>query len=99
MIRPQSYVRAAVAALAIAVSIPSLSFAADASTCTTPVNINTADATVLSECVAGLGPKKADAIVAYRTEHGGKFKSVDELASVKGIGTKRAEKLKPQLTV
>ena len=99
MKRPQSYVRAAVAALAIAVSIPSLSFAADASTCTQPVNINKADAAVLSECVTGLGPKKAEAIVAYRTEHGGKFKSVDEIASVKGIGTKRAEKLKSQLTV
>lgn len=99
MKRPQSYVRAAVAALAIAVSLPSLSFAADASTCTKPVNINKADATVLSECVTGLGPKKAELIVAYRTEHGGKFKTVDELGSVKSIGPKRAEKLKPQLTV
>ncbi len=99
MKRPQSYVRAAVAALAIAVSIPSLSFAADASTCVKPVNLNKADVTILSECVTGLGPKKAEAIVAYRTEHDGKFKSVDEIASVKGIGPKRAEKLKSQLIV
>ena len=96
---PQSYVRAAVAALAIAVSVSSLSFAAESSVCTKPVNINKVDVPVLSECVTGLGPKKAEAIVAYRTEHGGKFKSVDEIAQVKGIGTKRAEKLKPQLTV
>jgi competence protein ComEA len=99
MKRPRSYVRAAIATLAIAVSIPSLSLAADAITCTTPVNINKADASVLSECVTGLGPKKAEAIVAYRTEHGGKFKSVDEIAFVKGIGSKRAEKFKSQLTV
>lgn len=99
MKRPQSYVRAAVVALALAVSLPSLSFAAEASTCTKPVNLNKADATVLNDCVTGLGPKKAEAIVAYRTEHGGKFKTVDEIASIKGIGAKRAEKLKPQLTV
>lgn len=99
MKRPLTYVRAAIVTLAIAASIPSLSFAADASECTKPVNLNKADSVTLSKCVAGLGPKKAEAIVAYRTEHGGKFKSVDEIASIKGIGQKRAEKLKPQLTV
>lgn len=98
MKRPQSYVRVAVAALAMALSLPT--FAADATpSCTKPVNINKADVSVLGNCVTGLGPKKAEAIIAYRTEHGGKFKSVDEIASVKGIGAKRAEKLKPQLTV
>ena len=99
MKRPQSCVRAAMAALVIAASIPSLSFAADASTCTQPVNISTADAKLLVECVKGLGPKKAEAIITYRTEHGGKFTSVDEISNVPGIGPKRAEKLKSQLTV
>ena len=63
-----------------------------------PVNINTADAAMLSTKVTGIGPAKAEAIVAYRKEHG-PFKNVDELANVKGIGLKTVEKLRDQLTV
>jgi competence protein ComEA len=48
--------------------------------------------------LSGIGPAKAQAILDYRTQHGG-FKSVDELKDVKGIGAKRFEKLKPELTV
>lgn len=97
MKRPQSYVRAAVVALAIAVSLPS--FAADAaSACTLPVNINKADATTISQCVKGVGKSTAEAIVAYRTEHGD-FKTVADIAAVKRIGEKRAVKLAPQLTI
>ena len=48
--------------------------------------------------LSGIGPAKAQAILDYRTQHGG-FKSVDELKDVKGIGAKRFEKLKPDLTV
>lgn len=50
------------------------------------ININTADAKVLSE-LKGIGEKKAEAIVAYREKHG-KFASVDELTQVKGITPK-----------
>jgi competence protein ComEA len=50
-----------------------------------PVDINTADAQTLSKAIKGIGIKKAEAIVAYRKEHGA-FKSVDDLAKVKGIG-------------
>lgn len=46
----------------------------------------------------GIGPAKAQAILDYRTRHGA-FKSVDELASVKGIGAKQLDQLKPALTV
>ena len=49
------------------------------------VNINTADARTIDRVMVGVGPSKAEAIVAYRKEHG-PFKSVDQLASVKGIG-------------
>ena len=49
-----------------------------------PVNINRADAATLAGSLKGIGMRKAEAIVAYRTEHG-PFKSVDELANVKGI--------------
>lgn len=51
------------------------------------VNINTADAATLAEVLKGVGLAKAEAIIAYRKEHGG-FKSVDQLAEVKGIGDK-----------
>lgn len=60
------------------------------------VNINTADETTLST-LKGIGAKKAQAIINYR-EKNGNFKSVDDLASVKGIGKKglaRIEKNNP----
>ena len=49
------------------------------------VNINSADAATLSRELKGIGMKRAQAIVDYRTKHG-PFKSADELALVKGIG-------------
>jgi len=41
----------------------------------------------------GIGPKKADAILAYRAEKG--FASVSELVRVKGIGPETLGKLRP----
>jgi len=61
------------------------------------VNLNTATAAQL-ETLNGIGAAKAEAIVAYRGEHGS-FKSVDELADVKGIGDKTVEKNREQMTV
>jgi len=52
-----------------------------------PVNINKADAKTLAKSISGIGPSKAEAIVAYRHKHG-PFKSVHELTKVKGIGEK-----------
>ena len=49
------------------------------------VNINTADAATLDRVLVGIGPSKAQAIVAHRKTHGA-FKSVDALSDVKGIG-------------
>jgi competence protein ComEA len=48
--------------------------------------------------LSGIGPAKAQAILDYRAQHGG-FKSVDELKDVKGIGARRYERLKSELTV
>jgi competence protein ComEA len=61
------------------------------------VNLNTA---TKDELVAlpGIGPAKAQAILDYRAQHGG-FKSVEELKDVKGIGAKRFERLKGELTI
>ena len=61
------------------------------------VNLNTA---TKEELVAlpGIGPAKAQAILDYRASHGA-FKSIEEVKDVKGIGAKRFEKLKGDLTV
>ena len=63
-----------------------------------PVNINTADAATLAEAIRGVGIKRAEAVVAYREAHG-PFRSVEELAGVKGIGAKTVEKNRDRLTV
>jgi competence protein ComEA len=51
------------------------------------VNINTADARTIAKELKGIGVARAQAIVAYRNEHG-PFKSPDELALVNGIAQK-----------
>jgi competence protein ComEA len=55
------------------------------------VNINKASAAELSEVLVGVGLKKAEEIVVWR-EKNGPFKSVDDLAKVKGIGGSTVEK-------
>ncbi len=57
-----------------------------------PVNINKADAKTISESIKGIGMKKANAIVRYRTKNG-PFKSIDDLRNVKGIGEKTIKKI------
>lgn len=51
------------------------------------VDINHADARTLAESLNGVGLVKAEAIVAYRTDHG-PFARVEDLARVRGIGAK-----------
>ena len=55
-----------------------------------PVDINTADAETISAELRGVGISKAIAIVEFRKANG-PFKSVDELAQVKGIGERTIE--------
>ncbi len=55
------------------------------------VDINKDDAKTLAEGLNGVGLSKAEAIVAYREEHG-PFSSADDLAQVKGIGEKIVDK-------
>lgn len=64
---------------------------------TTRVNLNTASLEQLVT-LPGIGKKKAAAIIEYRTQNG-KFKTVEELTNVKGVGSKMIEKLKGQLKV
>ena len=62
------------------------------------VNLNTADAATLQSELVGIGATKAQAIVAYREEHGN-FASVEELLEVKGIGEATLEKNRDKLSV
>lgn len=59
------------------------------------VNINSADKDTLA-LLPGIGPAKAEEIIKYRKQNG-KFKSIDDLTKVKGIGDKTLKKLKPYL--
>lgn len=61
------------------------------------VNINTAASNELME-LPGIGKSKADAIVAYRKEHGA-FSSCEDLMQVPGIKESVYEKLRDVITV
>ena len=58
-----------------------------------PVNINTADSKAIADALNGIGIKKADAIVKYRTENGA-FATIEDLTKVSGIGQKILDKNK-----
>lgn len=82
-----------------AVSLPSPSNSHNNTTSSNEekVNINTAEESVLTT-LPGIGPSKAQAIIAYREENG-PFKTVEDLNNVTGIGDKTFEKLKDQISV
>ena len=77
--------------LAVCLLIPTLLFAET-------VNINTADKETLMTSIKGVGETRAEAIIAYR-EQNGAFKSIDELAEVRGIGASIVEKNMDNLAV
>jgi competence protein ComEA len=64
----------------------------------TVINLNTADAATLAREMDGIGEAKAKAIVEHRQRNGA-FRSVDELALVKGVGSKTVEANRPRLTI
>jgi competence protein ComEA len=72
--------------------------AAPPAVATAVVNINTADAATLATALHGVGDAKAQAIVAYRQEHG-PFKSLEQLAGVRGIGEALVEKNRARIVV
>ena len=82
------YMKGLIAALLLAIS--TFSFAE-------PININTATADQFVS-LKGIGPKKAEAIVRYRTDNGA-FASVEELTNVKGIGNATLRKNMERLTI
>ena len=62
------------------------------------ININTATARQMSDGLDGIGDVMAKRIVDYR-EKNGKFKSIEEIKNVSGIGDKTFAKLKDHIIV
>jgi competence protein ComEA len=60
------------------------------------ININTAAKAELTN-LPGVGPVLAERIIAYRHKNG-LFTSPQELLNIKGIGPKKLDKMKRQLT-
>ena len=80
--------------LFFAVILSLISFSASAEI----VNLNKANASALQHYLKGIGEKKAQNIVEYRQKHK-KFKSVDEIQEVKGIGEVIYGKIKSSLSL
>jgi competence protein ComEA len=71
-------------------------FAFSSLTFASPVNINTATASEISEALNGIGMVKAQAIVDFRTTNG-LFSSADQITMVNGIGDSTYEKNKADI--
>jgi len=62
------------------------------------VNLNKASAAAIQQNLVGIGPIKAEAIISYRKKSG-KFKSLDDLQNVTGIGPALIKKNKRYLSL
>lgn len=63
------------------------------------IDINTATVNeIITAKLPGIGKKRAEEIVEYRTQHG-PFKSIDELKNINGINTKVIEKNNNKIAV
>lgn len=61
------------------------------------INLNTANVKEL-DALPGIGPAMAERILKYR-EQNGKFRSIEDIKKVKGIGEGRYEKLKDKIKI
>lgn len=61
------------------------------------ININKASETELQE-IPGIGPAMAQKIINYRDENG-KFKTIEDIKNVSGIGDKKFENIKEYISV
>lgn len=74
-----------------------LAFYAFSSVAMAAVNLNTASVEELKS-LPGIGAATAQKIVEYR-EQNGAFKTPEDIQKIKGIGAKKFEKLKDEITV
>jgi competence protein ComEA len=68
-----------------------------ASPAASPIDLNTASIAQLDK-LPGIGPATAQAIVDYRSQHG-RFRSIDELLKVRGIGPAKLDELRSLVRV
>ena len=61
------------------------------------VNLNLADSATL-QTIPGIGPSKADRILEYRSTSG-RFKRIEDIMNITGIGEKTFESIKDYITV
>ncbi len=61
------------------------------------INLNTATESELVQLIS-VGPKKAKAIIDYRTTHGA-FKTIEEFSEVKGIGQDTLDKNRQMIAI
>ncbi len=61
------------------------------------VNLNLADSATL-QTIPGIGPSKADRIIEYRNTEG-RFKKIEDIKNITGIGDKTFESIKNYITV
>lgn len=76
-------------------TVPALSVHDEMEVVAEPVPINSADAQLFQQ-LKGIGEQLSQRIVAYRDEHG-PFRSVEDLAQVKGISLKMVERNRDRL--
>jgi len=62
-----------------------------------PIDLNTASIAQL-DTLPGVGPSTAQAIIDYRSQHG-RFRSVDDLLNVRGIGPAKLDELRSLVRV
>ncbi len=62
-----------------------------------PIGLNSATKEQLTK-ISGVGDKKAQKIIDFRTAHNG-FKSIDDLKQISGFGEKTVQRLKPHLSL
>ena len=79
------------------VTVPAVREASEGAAPPGKVNINTADAEALTT-LSGVGPSRAEDIIAYRQKHG-PFAAVEDVMNVTGIGNALYEKIKDDITV
>ena len=61
------------------------------------ININTANVSELKQ-ITGIGESTANKIIDYR-QNVGKFKKIEDIKEVKGIGDSKFESLKNKITI
>ena len=78
-------------------SSSSTSSSSNKTTSITKININKATQAEL-ETIPGVGPSTALKIINYRNENG-KYKNIEDIKNVSGIGDAKFEKMKDYITI